>query len=222
MFSFAMNFKKMSTTDYSEKQLQIIEAAEKLFAAKGFNGTSVRDIAEAADVNLAMISYYFGSKDKLFEAMFAYRSNFFKLQLESMLENKELGPMQKMEQLIDQYIEKLTNQQCFHRIMVREQMMNNNEFITSQIHKLKTRNQALIRQLIQDGQEKGDFKKDIDIPLLMMTMIGTVSQLVTTQNFYKETNGLQSLSEEEFQQHIRTKLSQHLKKIFNVILTNEE
>lgn len=212
----------MTTTDYSEKQLQIIEAAEKLFANKGFNGTSVRDIAEAADVNLAMISYYFGSKEKLFESMFAYRSNFFKLQLESMLQNKELEPMEKMEQLIDQYITKLTDQQCFHRIMVREQMMNNNEFIAAQIQGLKIRNQALIKQLIQEGQEKGSFKKDIDVPLLMITMIGTVSQLVTTQHFYKETNGLQSLSKDEFQAHIRTKLSQHLKKIFKVILYNEK
>ena len=207
--------------EYSEKQLQIIEAAEKLFAAKGFNGTSVRDIAETADVNLAMISYYFGSKEKLFEAMFAYRSEFFKLQLESMVQNRELGPMEKMHQLIDQYIEKLTNQQCFHRIMVREQMMNNNEFITAQIHGLKIRNQALINQLINEGQEKGVFKNDVDIQLLMMTMIGTVSQLVTTQHFYKEVKGLQSLSEEEFQQHIRTKLSEHLKKIFKAILSNE-
>jgi len=208
--------------EYSEKKLIIIEAAEKLFASKGFNGTSVRDIAETAGVNLAMISYYFGSKEKLFESMFAYRSEFFKLQLESMVNNTELEPMEKMYKLIDQYIVRLTSQQCFHRIMVREQMMNNNEFITNQIHALKLRNQALIRQLINEGQEKGVFKKDIDIPLMMMMMFGTVSHLVTTQHFYKEMNGLQSLTEEEFQEHIRTKLSQHLKKIFKVILTNEE
>ncbi len=208
--------------EYSDKQVQIMEAAETLFAARGFNGTSVRDISETAHVNQAMISYYFGSKEKLFEAMFAYRSGFFKLQLESMLQNKELAPMEKMEQLIDQYILKLTNQQCFHRIMVKEQMMNNNEFITAQIHEMKVRNQGLIKQLIQEGQDKGFFKKDIDVPLMMMTMVGTVSQLVTTQHFYKEINGLQDMPEEEFQQHIRTKLSQHLKKIFNVILSNEE
>jgi AcrR family transcriptional regulator len=212
----------MKTMEYSDKQIQIMEAAEKLFAAKGFNGTSVRDIAETAGVNLAMISYYFGSKEKLFETMFAYRSDFFKLQLENMVQNKELEPMEKMDQLIDQYIIRLTNQQCFHRIMVREQMMNNNEFITAQINGLKIRNQALIKQLIQEGQGKGVFKNDIDTPLLMITMFGTVSQLVTTQHFYKEINGLQSLSDEEFQEHIRTKLSLHLKKIFKVILTNEE
>ena len=208
--------------EYSDKQMQIMEAAETLFAAKGFSGTSVRDISETAHVNLAMISYYFGSKEKLFEAMFSYRSGFFKLQLENMLQNKELTPMEKMEQLIDQYILKLTNQQCFHRIMVKEQMMNNNEFITAQIHEMKVRNQGLIKQLIQEGQDKGVFKKDIDVPLMMMTMVGTVSQLVTTQHFYKEINGLQDMPDKEFQQHIRSKLSQHLKKIFNVILSNEE
>ena len=43
--------------EYSEKQWQIMESAEQLFAEQGFNGTSVRDIAEKANVNLAMISY---------------------------------------------------------------------------------------------------------------------------------------------------------------------
>lgn len=208
--------------EYSEKQIQIMESAEKLFAARGYDGTSVRDIAETAGINLAMVSYYFGSKEKLFEAMFSYRSEYFKLQLETMVANNELEPMEKMYVLIDQYISKLTSQQMFHRIMAREQMMNNNGFIADQIHGLKVRNQALIRQLIREGQEKGVFKNEVDVPLLMMTMIGTVSHLVTTQHFYKEMNGLQSMSEEEFNRHIWTKLSQHLKKIFKAILSNEE
>lgn len=207
--------------DYNDKQVQIMEAAEKLFAARGFDGTSVRDIAEVAGVNLAMISYYFGSKEKLFEAMFAYRSEFFKLQLESMLQNKELTPIEKINLLIDQYVNKLTNQQCFHRIMVREQMVNKNEFITAQISELKIRNQALIKQLISEGQEKGIFNKEVDIPLLMMSLTGTVSQLVTTQHFYKQIKGLESMPEEEFQEHIRTILSRHLRKIFKAILINE-
>lgn len=207
--------------EYSEKQLQIMEAAEKLFADKGFDGTSVRDISEKAGVNLAMISYYFGSKEKMMEAMFSYRSEFFKLQLENMIRNHELDPMQKVEYLIDQYIEKLMDQQCFHRVMVREQMVNKNGFIAMQMKQLKKRNQELISQLIQEGQQKKMFQKHIDIPLLMMTLVGTISQLVTTQHYYKEINGLELMTDEEFQKHIRVKLSAHLKKIFKALLTNE-
>ena len=51
-----------------DKRDQILEAAEELFAQKGFEGTSVRDLAKKAKVNVAMISYYFGSKEKLFES----------------------------------------------------------------------------------------------------------------------------------------------------------
>jgi len=207
--------------DYNEKQVQIMEAAEKLFADKGFEGTSVRDIAEKASVNLAMISYYFGSKEKMMEAMFSYRSEASKLQLETIIKNTELEPMQKVNTLIDQYIDKLMNQQCFHRIMVREQMVNNNGLIAQQLMELKKRNLELVKQLVTEGQKKGVFGKQIDIPLLMMTLVGTISQLLTTQHYYKEINGYQSMSEEEFQKLIRKKLSQHLKNIFKAILTHE-
>jgi AcrR family transcriptional regulator len=208
--------------DYSEKQVQIMETAEILFAEKGFNGTSVRDIAEKANVNLAMISYYFGSKDKLLEALFGYRGEHMKLKLESIIEDKELSSLEKMNMLIDHYIDKIMKQQCFSRIMVREQVVNHTGITTELIFQMKKRNQELISRLIHEGQKKGEFKKSIDIPLMMATLIGTTNTLVATQYYYKEINNLQSLTEEEFNKHLKKKLSQHLKKIFKAILTNEE
>jgi len=47
----------------------IIASAIPLFAAKGLNGVSVRELASAADVNLSMISYYFGGKEGLYAAV---------------------------------------------------------------------------------------------------------------------------------------------------------
>jgi TetR/AcrR family transcriptional regulator len=48
---------------------QILEAARRLFAQKGFEGTSVREIAAESEQNPAMISYYFGGKEGLYKAM---------------------------------------------------------------------------------------------------------------------------------------------------------
>lgn len=198
-----------------------MEVAEKLFAEKGFAGTSVRDIAEAAGVNLAMISYYFGSKEKLMESMFTQRGQHMKMELENMIRNDDLEPFQKFEKLIDDYIEKIFRKQCFHKIMVREQMFSSSTQITEQIFQLKKTNQELVKQLIQEGQKKGVFKKNIDVPFLMMTLIGTCTQLLTAQHFYREINNLQALSEEEFQKHIRKKLSTYLKNLFKSVLVNE-
>jgi len=208
--------------DYNEKQIQIMEIAETLFAEKGFNGTSVRDIAEKAHVNLAMISYYFGSKDKLLEALFGYRGEHLKLKLESIIDDKQLDSLDKMNILIDHYVDKIMKQQCFSRIMAREQVVNHTGITGKLIFQMKKRNQELISKLIHEGQKRGEFKKNIDIPLMMATLIGTANTMVATQYYYKELNNLQSMNEEEFQKHIKKKLSQHLKKLFKAILTHEE
>lgn len=207
--------------DYNDKQIQIMEAAEKLFAEQGFAGTSVRDIAEAAHVNLAMISYYFGSKEKLMEAMFHHRGSDFKIQLENILQNKNLSPIQKVEKLIDDYIERIFKKQCFHKIMTREQIANSSAAITEKIYELKQRNYSLIKQLIQEGQKSGDFKKSIDVSFLMMTLSGTSSQLVNAQHYYRKINNLESMSNEEFEKTMKKKLSSYLKNLFKAVLTYE-
>jgi AcrR family transcriptional regulator len=48
---------------------RIIEAAEVLFALNGYDGTSMRDITERAEVNVAAVNYHFGSKENLLVAL---------------------------------------------------------------------------------------------------------------------------------------------------------
>jgi len=55
-----------SRPDARSVQDRLVEAGEDLFCQRGFNETSVRDIAAAADCNVASINYYFGGKDKLY------------------------------------------------------------------------------------------------------------------------------------------------------------
>src|ERR1044072_8371651 len=93
--------------EYNEKQVQIILATEKLFAANGFEGTSVRDIAQEAGVNVAMISYYFGSKETLLEALFLFRISSSRLALETLVDIKDLEPLDKIDRLVDSYVDKM-------------------------------------------------------------------------------------------------------------------
>jgi AcrR family transcriptional regulator len=51
----------------------ILDAAEALFAERGFAATSLRNITAAAGVNIASVNYHFGSKELLIEALFARR-----------------------------------------------------------------------------------------------------------------------------------------------------
>jgi AcrR family transcriptional regulator len=88
--------------EFNEKQIQIMETAERLFAERGFDGTSVRDIADKAGINVAMISYYFGSKERLMEALFELRIGSFKMRVENLIRDESLTPAEKVNMLIDE------------------------------------------------------------------------------------------------------------------------
>ncbi len=57
----------MNNTETKDK---ILAAAKELFAKKGFDGTSTREIVNAAGVNISLIAYHFGGKENLFFSMF--------------------------------------------------------------------------------------------------------------------------------------------------------
>ena len=59
--------KKKIVVEESSTEEKIKEAAKKLFTKKGFAATRTRDIAEEAGINLALLNYYFRSKQKLFD-----------------------------------------------------------------------------------------------------------------------------------------------------------
>ena len=60
---------KMAKTDHKTEE-KIKEAARKIFVKKGFGSATTRDIAECADTNIALVNYYFRSKEKLFQEVF--------------------------------------------------------------------------------------------------------------------------------------------------------
>lgn len=222
MFNFAFEMENGSITHYNEKQEQIILAAERLFSENGFNGTSVRDIAKLAGVNLAMISYYFGSKEKLLEAIFEFRISSSYIKLESITTNDKIEPIQKIFTLIDHYTDKLFNNTCFYKLMLSQQLkLAENKDLLDIIYTSKKKNHELIAVLVAEGQRKGQFRKKIDIGLMMSTLVGASNQIYFNQDFYRRINNISDMPEEEFQVFLKKKLRIHLKHMFKAILTHE-
>ena len=204
-----------------EKHIQLLETAERLFAEKGFEGTSVRDIADVAGVNIAMISYYFGSKEKLMQALFEKKIGDIELRVVNLIKDDSLTSIQKVEKLIDEHVQKVMGDKKFHRIMVCEQIINKNPAIINLLKDIKLRNAGIIGELIKDGQKKGDFKKKVDVVMLLSIMIGTVTQLMINHDFYRDFNKLGDLTEPEYEKLLQNKATSYIKKIFKALLVNE-
>jgi len=205
---------------FSEKELSIIQAAERLFAQLGFDGTSVRDIAREAQVNVAMISYYFNYKLGLLEAVVSERIEVGRLEIEDLLHNKTIDPLSKVDRLIEGLVDRMMKHKSFHQISMRAQLNGENGQLNPMLAAQKKHNLKLITQLIQDGQKLGVFSKQVDIPLLVMTIIGTIYQASTGSPYFalavKANN-----SEQILQDRLLKKLKTHLKKVARATLTYE-
>lgn len=99
---------------------KVVDAASILFFQNGFHGTSVRDIADKATVNVSLISYYFKSKQGLLEhAVTQYYEAYLKAIESAMLHNESISPLERLKKMIATIIHyKQSNHQfsCFiHR-----------------------------------------------------------------------------------------------------------
>lgn len=206
--------------DFNQKQLQILETAERLFAMHGFHGASVRDIAQGADVNIAMISYYFGSKERLIEAIFLKRILDVKTGLDELLKNKDLAPLEKMNRLIDLFVARISDRPYFCRMMVRAQATEEG-IPTDLIMDIKKQMYDMVKKLITEGQKKGAFVADLDPLMVVSTIVGTTNHVILSQNFQRKVWNLENTPDDKFRVLLREKVSNHLKKMFKVVLTDE-
>lgn len=219
MFSFAV---RKIFMDQKDKKKHILETAEQLFSVKGFEASTVRDIADAAGVNLAMISYYFGSKEKMMESLFNERMEAMKMKVESLEKDTKLDPFQKIEELIEEYVRKVISKQTFYKIMLCEQVLKKNPVIVKLVRELKLNYAVLFSRLVKEGQKQKLFKKKVDVVMALSTMTGTVTQAVINKQYYAEFNDHETLSEKEMDDLLYRNLNVHLKEIFKTILGYEK
>lgn len=83
---------------------RILSAAETLFAQRGFDGASLRQLTSSAGVNLAAVNYHFGSKEKLVEEIFRRRLGSLNSQRQAALGNLIGQPDTRLEDVLDAFI----------------------------------------------------------------------------------------------------------------------
>jgi len=213
----------MSLTEKVDKRAHILAVAEQLFADNGFDGTSVRDIAQLANVNLAMISYYFGSKEKLLEALIEDRAGYTLGILEELNKDQSLTPWDKIERVIDFYVDKIINNYRFHCIMSHQYNNTRSSEVKELIINIKVRNFEQFKKVITDGQKKKFFRK-VDVELTMASWFGTLTQITNSRTYYCRLLKIDETDDAAFRKKIVPRLKTHLKQLVRAHLDikNEE
>jgi AcrR family transcriptional regulator len=205
-------------SNFNDKQIIILEVAETLFAEKGFDGTSIRNIAKEAKINIAMVSYYFGSKEKLLESLILYRTSDLKLQLDNLI-IEDLEPIEKINKLIELYINRINCNKGIYRILHFEFTSKKGDSNLHAFSELKKGNLKSLESIIIEGQTKGIFRKDVIIPLITPTILGTFFHFHMNKSFFQ--NLLNLKTEDLYNNYIKTNLTLHIQQTIKALLIYE-
>ena len=190
----------------------IIESAIKLFGTKGFEGTSVRDIAANAQVNVAMINYYFGSKEKLFEAVVEYRASVLKGIFSELINNKALTAIEKIDTIIDYTIERKFSNSNFHHLLHRELSLELRPQLRDAISDILLKNMNLVKTIIKNGIKDGVFKP-VDIELTLTTILGSIHYLLASDTMCRKILGKKEGFDPFKNKQLKKRVSDHIKQL---------
>jgi AcrR family transcriptional regulator len=157
--------------DDPQARAKIAAAALELFAARGFDGTAIRDIAGKAGVNGAMIHYYFGNKEGLYLAILEDAAS----RVRTLLIETTSGlgsTREKLARFVDAYAAYMLSQPHLARILYRE-MLTGARHIKQIAKQYAVTNFTMLRTLIADGIERGELR-NIDADLAPISLMGMV------------------------------------------------
>ena len=158
-------------TDDPEARARIAAAAESLFAARGYDGTAIRDIAKTAGVNGAMIHYYFGSKEGLYRAILEAAASKVRALLVDTSSRAD-STSDRLASFVDAYAEYILNHPNLARILYRE-MLTGGKHIMQVAQKYAVTNYTLLRNTIAEGVQGGELRP-IDVELAPISLMGMV------------------------------------------------
>lgn len=187
--------------DAGRSRRRILEAALSEFAANGYAGATVREIARRAGVNTQLISYYFGGKEGLYNELVASWR-----QWEAQVDEDGLS----FADVVVTYLEQLAKRPETLRMFVWEGLTRRAPRPGGTVE--SPREQAEIAA-VRRRQANGEIADDLDPGFLLLTFMGAIATMVTMPDMIERLCGVRADSEEfvaRFSDHLRSLLG-HLK-----------
>jgi AcrR family transcriptional regulator len=206
--------------DKIDKKDHILDVAERVFSELGYDGASTRMISGEAGVNMAMLNYYFGSKEGLFLAIFDRKITSFQNILQNIGNDSTVSAWAKMESYIEIYSERIVNNNCFQKLLYQEMSINRRTNLSDNIRDILMKSIGELYKILQDGIDKGEFKKDTDLEMVSATFYGTKNFIVNTPLMSSAMLGYDILDDKIIEQKLKPRLKSYFKNLLKSYLLN--
>ena len=208
-------------TDKTDKKDHILDVAERVFSDLGFDGASTRLISGEAGVNMAMLNYYFGSKEGLFLAVFERKISSFQTLLQNIGSDESMTSWDKLAMCIDKYVDRIIVNNCFQKLINREISMNKRWELTDKITQILMVNVIEIRKILDEGIKNGAFFKDIDCELVIASIFGTKNYIINTPHLSSLILGYDVRDERNMEEKLKPRIKTYMKRLLKAYLMTD-
>lgn len=169
-----------TASDRGDKRSRLVRAASAVFAEKGYASTRVADIAGRADVGKGTVYEYFSSKEELLFAVFELINHNITTRMNSVLDDDE-PTQEQLFNLLRLGAEVITEQVDLQPVVLDFWAASRGSGIEERYRESVVASYTFYRKLVADfirsGQDRGEFRKDIDAEALAATVVATVDGL---------------------------------------------
>ena len=169
----------ISAKRMQDRQEAIVEAAKRVFAARGFAAASISEIACAAGVSDGLIYRYFADKRDLLNTVLGDFYERILTALEAAVARQD-GFAAKLEALIRAHLGVFVEDSGLCRLFISELRMAS-DYPGSVPHVLNRRYTSVLVRLVEDAKKVGEVSPDIDARLLCDMLFGGIEHLVSRQ-----------------------------------------
>jgi AcrR family transcriptional regulator len=207
--------------DKIDKKDHILDVAERVFSDLGYDGASTRTISGEAGVNMAMLNYYFGSKEGLFLAVFNRKITGFKNLLQNMGNDSSMSAWDKIEKYITMYAQRVVNNNCFQKMLYQELSTQRRGELSDKISEILLLNITELHKLMQEGIVNGEFNKDVDMEMVTATIYGTKNFIINAPHLTSMMLGYDIQNEKLLEEKLKPRIEAYLKKLLKAYLVKE-
>lgn len=162
-----------------EKRQQILEAATRVFASRGYHGARVSDIAREAGIAYGLVYHYFRNKDEILDTIFAERWGAFVAVVDGVAAGSQPAS-EKLRQLAALVLFAYRRRPDWVKVLVFEIQRSSRFSEPEQIEAVGRLFRAVAR-IVRDGQEAGELRGDLDANLVCLAFIGALETMITSQ-----------------------------------------
>ena len=196
---------------------QILQAAMKIFAHKGFHDATISDVAREAKVSDATIYEYFSSKEELLFSIPGETTRKHKEETESILEFLR-GAADKIRCIIHRYFWVFENNPDYASVTMLI-LKQNRKFLEMPAYRDVQDLSRLVLRIIKEGMATGEFRADINPYLVRSAILGTIEHLVIRRILLGKPENLIDCSEQLADLIIMGIVSPKEEKVWNFRIT---